>query len=475
MLPAPAVDRNTHVVGARPRLTLAQFTSVLEAASSPALIEAETSYKAIVTAGVDPAFCLAIFAVESAFGTAGLAVANKSPGNTRSTITGKGMVVETTKGKFVRYPNWTEGFRDLAVRLIEPDYVYARNGYRTIGQIIPVFAPTSDGNSPEIYTTNVVKLMNVWIQSGREEVPTKMKLKIALSAGHHNTDGGSQVEYAITGPLCREYARAFRAAGADVRVITPDDGLGQYPGGLDDVAAKVVEWSRSGWTADLFLETHTEGVGDTSVRGVFAIYPDWGSDLDLVVKNQLGNRVARAISQVSGIPVRGTGLMSEKNTGVGLDGYRLGIFRVTAPVAAKTTRLIVEHGAHSSPADLAILRSPGMFDRIASAAVKAITTYYGDDMSNQKPSAEVIKMNGHNLGHGMLDYWNRVNIPGVQHPLGLPLSEEQDWTSPDGKKLVIQVFERGALGYDSTIADPAFRVQGLLIGYEWGKEKGLVG
>jgi hypothetical protein len=109
-----------------------------------------------------------------------------------------------------------------------------------------------------------------------------------------------------------------------------------------------------------------------------------------------------------------------------------------------------------------------MYDRIAGAAVKAITTYFGDDdMSNQKPGAEVIKMNGHNLGHGMLDYWNRVNIPGVQHPLGLPLSEEQDWTSPDGKKLVIQVFEHGILGYDKDIADPAYRTQGLIIGPEW--------
>jgi hypothetical protein len=37
-------------------------------------------------------------------GTVGLAVANKNPGNTRSTILGNGIVVDTVKGKFVRYP-----------------------------------------------------------------------------------------------------------------------------------------------------------------------------------------------------------------------------------------------------------------------------------------------------------------------------------------------------------------------------------
>jgi hypothetical protein len=86
----------------------------------------------------------------------------------------------------------------------------------------------------------------------------------------------------------------------------------------------------------------------------------------------------------------------------------------------------------------------------------------------------IVVKNGFQLGHGMLDYWNKFDLPGVPHPLGLPLSNEKDWTSPDGKKFVIQVFERGCLGYDSTVADPAYRVQGLLIGYEWGKEKGLI-
>lgn len=464
------ITANSQVVGTSPRLTLAQFTAVLDSASSPALIDAEPSYKATVAAGVDPAFVLAIFAQESGFGTVGLAVANKSPGNTRSSITGKGIEVETTKGKFIRYPTWLDGFRDLAARFVAKDYVYARNKLITIGQIIPVFAPSSDGNDPAGYINSVVKLMNAWMAG--EEVTPKMTLKIALAAGHHNIDGGSQVEQAITGPLCREYAAAFRALGHDVRVITPNDGMGYYAGGLQDVAQQVVNWSKAGWTADLFLETHTQGLGDTSVRGCFSIYPDWGTDLDLVVKNSLGYRIVQAISQATGIPVWQNGVMSEKSTGVGISGYRLGIFLRTAAIASKTTRLIVEHGAHTNPLDLAILQNPAMQKRIAGAAVKAIVSYYGDDeMSTTQPADQsVIRLNGHQLGHGMLDYWRRFEIPGVQHPLGLPTSEEQDWTGPDGKKMVIQVFERGVLGFDGSITDPAYRVQGLIIGPEWAKQ-----
>jgi hypothetical protein len=168
---------------------------------------------------------------------------------------------------------------------------------------------------------------------------------------------------------------AFRELGCDVRVITPNDGLGMYQGGLQDVAAKVVEWSKAGWTADLYLETHTQGLGDTSVRGAFAIYPDWNGDIDLTVKNGLGLSMVKAISAASGIPVWSNGIMSEKATGVGIGGYRLGIFLRTQPVAANTTRLIIEHGAHSNPQDRTILQNPEMQQKIANASAKAAVDY----------------------------------------------------------------------------------------------------
>lgn len=465
------VDRNTPVVGLyMPDLSLASFTAILEAASSPALIEAAQCYDEIIKQGVSPAFILACFNQESAFGTTGFAAANRSPGNTKSVRPGNfGNPVDTVKGKFIRYPTWRAGFKDLVTRFTDPNFDYVKAGATTIGEIIPILSPAKDGNQPEkVYIPNVIKWMNAWIDAaGREGTQTKMKLKIALSAGHHNTDGGSPVEHAITGPLCREYARFFRSQGHDVRVITPDDGMGNSNYGLQEVAQQVVNWASAGWVVDVYLETHTQGLSDTSVRGCFAIYPDWGSDIDLAVRNALGQRICNAISLATGIPVYQGGVMSEKATGVGLGGDRLGIFYRTASIGSKTTRLIVEHGAHTNPQDRAILQNGAMQTKIAQAAAGAIITYFGDTMSINTPAPAAIQMNGHTLGGGFKTYWDSVNVPGQSHPLGLPITEEQDWTDPTGKKFTIQGFQGGVLGYDATITDPSYRVQRLLIGYEW--------
>ena len=169
-------------------------------------------------------------------------------------------------------------------------------------------------------------------------------LKVALAAGHHNRDGGNATEYRLVGELTEAYALHLKLAGADVRVITPDGpdadtspGDGAYPGGLQDVARRVVEWAGQGWVADLFIELHTEGV---ALRGVFGVYPDWGDDYDEGADN-LGFEMALNIRAAVGIPLRGMGIMSEQATAVGRGGSRLGVFLATAPIKATTTRLIM--------------------------------------------------------------------------------------------------------------------------------------
>lgn len=178
------ITANTVVTGRPiPDLTLEQFTAILEAVSSPALIDAEKSYQAIVNLGVSPAFCLAIFLQESGMGTVGLAVPNKNPGNTRSSTTGIGIMVTTTKGVFIKYPYWWEGWRDLAWRLVKPDYVYAQEGRKTIAQIIERWAPNSDGNDSARYIANVISAMNKWV--GSSEVTMKdPTTNVRLIPGH---------------------------------------------------------------------------------------------------------------------------------------------------------------------------------------------------------------------------------------------------------------------------------------------------
>jgi hypothetical protein len=112
-----------------------------------------------------------------------------------------------------------------------------------------------------------------------------------------------------------------------------------------------------------------------------------------------------------------------------------------------------------------------MLDKIAGAAVKAICDHFGKAVA--APGEPVIQINGFFLGHGFLDYWRKLDIQGVPHPLGLPKSEEQPWTNPENKKITIQVFERGVLGFDAAEPNPVFRVQPLIIGPEWGKNHSI--
>ena len=165
-----AIDGSTTVVGVTPRLSPARFAEILQTGGSPALAHATASYDAVAQHGVDPAFALAIFHQESQFGIDGVCkdFSTLSPGNTRSSRTGAGHVVETPFGPFVRYPSWTEGWRDLAFRLVDPLFFYALQSRRAIRPIIELFAPPTDIfdvdglNNTDHYVRRVAANMTAW-------------------------------------------------------------------------------------------------------------------------------------------------------------------------------------------------------------------------------------------------------------------------------------------------------------------------
>ncbi|MCX2725986.1 N-acetylmuramoyl-L-alanine amidase [Thermomicrobium sp. 4228-Ro] len=150
------------VVGVSPRISRGRFRDILVSFGSPAAGEAEQSYDAIASEGVDPSFLLAVFWHESRFGTRGIVAKydTKNPGSTRSSSTGVGEPIETEKGRFIRYPSWTEGFRDAAHRLVDTRYPYARSGAVSVEAIIPLWAPRGDGNDPEGYIASVLDFMS---------------------------------------------------------------------------------------------------------------------------------------------------------------------------------------------------------------------------------------------------------------------------------------------------------------------------
>jgi hypothetical protein len=167
-------DRNTQVVNVAARISKETFTKILQDDGSAAADEASGSYEVVVKEKVDPLFSLAIFQHESNFGKKGVCFKHntKSPGNTRSSKTGVGEIIDTgISGRYVKYPSWIEGFRDLAFRLVDPTYAYAEHNLVTIEQILPVWAPVGDGqNKPEKYIEGVVTFMNRFNQMVTPEV-----------------------------------------------------------------------------------------------------------------------------------------------------------------------------------------------------------------------------------------------------------------------------------------------------------------
>ncbi len=160
------IHEQTTVVGVAPRIGPEGFARILRNADSPAMAEAEAGWQAVASFGVDPLFALAIFHKESQFGRDGVCFdfQTRSPGNTRTSRTGVGTPVENTPfGRFIRYPSWTEGWRDLAFRLVDPDFVYAQQGLRAIRPIIFTWAPPSDfDQDTERYVADVVRNMSAW-------------------------------------------------------------------------------------------------------------------------------------------------------------------------------------------------------------------------------------------------------------------------------------------------------------------------
>jgi hypothetical protein len=147
-------DRQGLAVVRPPSIDVATIRKVLQAADSPAASEAQAFYDLGERYGLDPAICLAFFIVESSAGTKGMATETRSVGNIRAT---PGYV--NHKG-YRKYATWQEGIEDW-YRLISRLYVGEWN-LTTVETIVPVYAPTGDGNEPAAYVATVRQLVRDW-------------------------------------------------------------------------------------------------------------------------------------------------------------------------------------------------------------------------------------------------------------------------------------------------------------------------
>lgn len=234
------------------------------------------------------------------------------------------------------------------------------------------------------------------------EAPSMAKQRVVVVAGHRGIgDAGSAggQERALTPALAKEYVRALIAAGHDAWYLQAhdDDGLPDDTiGGLDNVGRETVEFCRE-VNATVMLDVHYEGHGDPNVRGIFAIVPDatglrtavpGGAPAEDVLANnpldfKLASAIAAHVGRTTGLPRRslpppgGLGVMNERQTGVGGQGWRLAMFAYTVPVRRTCVRLVIEHGALSSPADQSIIFRDDFTQRCAAGLVAAFAEVYG--------------------------------------------------------------------------------------------------
>lgn len=137
-----------------PSVDVAHIRLVLRAYNSPALDDAQAFYDLGVARGIDPAYCLAFFIVESGAGTRGVARTTYSIGNIRA------LPGQPQYDGYRQYTSWREGIADW-YRLIDEVYIRDR-GELTIDAIVPVYAPSFDQNDPDAYIRTVKRLVARW-------------------------------------------------------------------------------------------------------------------------------------------------------------------------------------------------------------------------------------------------------------------------------------------------------------------------
>jgi hypothetical protein len=141
-----------------PTITPDFINQVLASYNSPAAGMGQQLYDLGVKYGVDPVYALAFFMHESLFGTTGEARATFSLGNLRCIPTRP--CIDQDRGGYAQMYNWVDGFEQW-YKLIRNLYV-AQWGRVTVDQIIPKYAPNSDGNDEAGYVASLKHEIDTW-------------------------------------------------------------------------------------------------------------------------------------------------------------------------------------------------------------------------------------------------------------------------------------------------------------------------
>ena len=157
--PIPTNKGPYSVVGPN-SLSVAFMNKVLAYYHSPAAGKAQALWDDGVKYGLDSAYALAFFMHESSFGTTGVARVTLSLSNMRCVPEYRCYNVSGNDGGYSAFDTWEQGF-EAWFKLIRNLYV-AYWGRVTIDQIIPKYAPSSDGNNEAAYIASLKHTVDTW-------------------------------------------------------------------------------------------------------------------------------------------------------------------------------------------------------------------------------------------------------------------------------------------------------------------------
>ena len=155
--PASQNEQSSSVLGP-PTVSAAFIDRVLAAYHSPAAGLGQALYDDGVSTGIDPVYALAFFMHESSFGTTGEARKTLALGNERCIPDRP--CVDLEQGGYAQMQSWEDGFRHWYT-LILTLYVNEWH-WVTIEQIVPKYAPGSDGNDEAAYVAAIEHAVETW-------------------------------------------------------------------------------------------------------------------------------------------------------------------------------------------------------------------------------------------------------------------------------------------------------------------------
>ncbi len=141
-----------------PTVSAAFINQVLSVYHSPAGELGQVLYDDGIESGIDPVYALAFFRHESSFGTTGEARKTLSLGNERCLPDRP--CVDLDQGGYAQMASWQDGFDHWYALIL---HLYVEQCHlTTVEQIVPRYAPSSDGNNVAAYIAAIEQAVTAW-------------------------------------------------------------------------------------------------------------------------------------------------------------------------------------------------------------------------------------------------------------------------------------------------------------------------